>query len=180
MTLQLLLAYALVSHDSIIIVCEHIYPHHPHSPYRESRGEPQKEYGMFCHLVGRLSSKSHIPAFSPCTVWNRTQRKNTYTLTSMHPHRPACMLLMHADIDHIITRFFAYMGATVAIGQSFFPQSCDSSGQFGVLIWPLRRPFITVKPQLWRSATSCGFIQLSQSSVSTIVVFTCPLKLLES
>lgn len=120
MTLQLLLAYALVSHDSIIIVCEHIYPHHPHSPYRESRGEPQKEYGMFCHLVGRLSSKSHIPAFSPCTVWNRTQRKNTYTLTSMHPHRPACMLLMHADIDHIITRFFVYMGATVAIGQSFF------------------------------------------------------------
>lgn len=63
-----------MSHDTIIILeqkntpppisvshtLKHIQPLH-----RESRGEPQKEYGMFCHLVGRLSLKSHIQLSLP-------------------------------------------------------------------------------------------------------------------
>ena len=141
MTLRLLLAYAWVSRDPIItcvsIDTPSIHTHtHTHtliqSPYRGSRGEPQKEYGMFCHLLGRLSLKSHIqlslPALSRLGHKGGTHtHTHTHTHTQTHAHvlpvkhAQSCMKIL------IILALGLSLHAEKCVNwPEFLPQSCDS------------------------------------------------------
>ncbi len=89
----------------------------------------------------------------------------------MHPCSQADTMLMHADIDHPITWSIVCMQKSVEIGLNLFPQSCDSSRLFSCEARALAEIF---------HCDGCSHRELSQSSVSTTLVFTCPLKLLDS